>query len=403
MTQRLTGQIRTRSARCLSLLIGLGLSLLLASAMSSAAKPQDPKLLEQQLKSLEAEITKFQQLLSKTQSERSSLESNLQNNEKAINNLLRKIEDLQQELDHGEKKIAELRREQAELEQARAQQQVYLAKQIRAAYEIGQQPYMKVLLNQEDPNQLDRMLNYYQYFNQARAEQIARYRGTLEQLAEVTASLETENLARQESHSQLVTQRQQLQLAQAEKQATLVALNREITATGSEIQKLSQNRQVLEDLLEKINANIVALASPAATVSFESRKGQMLLPVAGAILNSYGSQRSNAKLKWSGVLIEAKEGDPVYAIHYGRVVFSDWLRGFGLLMIISHGDGYMSLYGHNQVLFRETGDWVNAGENIASVGDSGGQSQVGLYFEIRHSGKPTNPQNWCKVRSKRRA
>ena len=385
----------------ISMLFSLGLGLLLPAAVLSAEN--DPKILEQQLQDLEVEISKFKQLLDKTNSQRSSLEDNLRTNEKAINELLKKIEQMQQAIQQGETTINTLRQEKSGLEAARLQQQNYLITQLRAAYEIGNQPYMKVLLNQEDPSQLDRMLTYYQYFSRARAEQIAHYRGTIEQLNQVTGNLEAENLGLQQNRALLVTQKQQLQLARVDKQQSLTELKLEIASTGSEIQKLSQNRQELEALLEKINSSVAGLPSPTDMVSFESRKGKMQLPVAGKILSRYGSQRSNAKLKWRGVLIEAKEGDPVYAIHYGRVIFSDWLRGFGLMMIISHGDGYMSLYGHNQVLYRETGDWIRAGENIASVGDSGGQNQAGLYFEIRHSGKPTNPQQWCQARSKNAA
>ena len=382
----------------ISTVLSLSIGLLFPAAVSSAET--DPKILEQQLLDLEVEINKFKQLLDKTSSQRSSLEDNLRANEKAINELLKKIEDMQQKISQSETTIKKLRLEQSGLEAARLQQQDYLVTQIRAAYEIGNQPYMKVLLNQEDPNQLDRMLTYYQYFSRARAEQIARYRGTIEQLKQVTGNLEAENLGLHQNQTLLVTQKQDLQLAQINKQQTLTELNREIASTGSEIQKLNQNHKDLEELLNKINTSVAALSLPTDIVSFESRKGKMQLPVAGKILNSYGSQRSNAKVKWRGVFIEAKEGDPVYAIHYGRVIFSDWLRGFGLMMIISHGDGYMSLYGHNQVLYRETGDWISAGENIASVGDSGGQNQAGLYFEIRHSGQPTNPQQWCQARNK---
>lgn len=381
--------------------LALGLGLLFPATVSSAEN--DPKILEQKLSDLEVEISKFKQLLDKTNSQRSSLEDNLRTNEKAISELLKKIEQMQREIHQGETTINTLRQEKSGLETARLQQQNYLITQLRAAYEIGNQPYMKVLLNQEDPSQLDRMLTYYQYFSRARAEQIARYRGTIEQLNQVTGNLEAENLGLQQNRALLLTQKQQLQLVRVDKQQSLTELKLEIASTGSEIQKLSQNRQELEALLEKINSSIAALPSPTDMVSFESRKGKMQLPVAGKILSSYGSQRSNAKLKWRGILIEAKEGDPVYAIHYGRVIFSDWLRGFGLMMIISHGDGYMSLYGHNQVLYRETGDWISAGDNIASVGDSGGQNQAGLYFEIRHSGKPTNPQQWCQARSKHAA
>jgi septal ring factor EnvC (AmiA/AmiB activator) len=388
--------------------IGLALCLALPAAFSHAeqspaAQSKDPKVLEKQLKDLEIEINKFKQMLETTSGERSKLEKNLQTNEQSINELMKKIETIQQQLTKGENKVSTLRRDQSGLETARQAQQTYLVRQIRAAYEMGNQPFMKVLLNQEDPNQLDRMLTYYDYFNRARAEQIDRYRATIAELEQVTQAIETENQLLTDNRAKLLDEEQRLQLTRRDKQQNLAGLNKEIAAAGTEIKKLSQNRQALEALLSRINDSVLALSSPAEAATFASSKGKMQLPVAGTILNRYGSQRANAKLKWNGIFIAANEGDPVYAIHYGRVVFSDWLRGFGLMIIISHGEGYMSLYGHNQVLYRETGDWVQAGESIATVGDSGGQSQMGLYFEIRNSGKPTNPQQWCQTRKSRAA
>jgi septal ring factor EnvC (AmiA/AmiB activator) len=262
---------------------------------------------------------------------------------------------------------------------------------------------MKVLLNLEDPDQVDRMLTYYDYFNRARAEQIQQYRATIEQLDSVKRLLETENRALVDNRARVVEQEQSLQIVRSDKQVTLRQLNREIASTGGEIRKLSQSREELESLLANINLNIEALPSAVDAASFASRRGMMELPINGTIVNRYGSRRSNAKLTWNGVFITAEQGEPVQAIHYGRVVFSDWLRGFGLMIIVSHGEGYMSLYGHNQVLYKETGDWVSAGDNIAAVGDSGGQSQMGLYFEIRQSGKTKNPQQWCQQRKQRAA
>ena len=159
----------------------------------------------------------------------------------------------------------------------------------------------------------------------------------------------------------------------------------------------------LQALLDRITASIADLPTPGDTTPFVREKGKLLLPVSGRITDRFGTSRNNGKLRWNGIFIAAPRGAPVRAIHYGRVVFSDWLRGFGLLLIIDHGDGYMSLYGHNQVLYTEVGDWVTAGEIVATVGDTGGQNRAGLYFEIRYKGKPTNPQLWCQARPKHHA
>lgn len=383
----------------------LSLSCFAVSADEGTKDPgaNDPAALEKKLQTLETEINKFRKMLDATSGERSKLEQTLQSNEESINDLLKEIDSIQQQLTRGENKIGVLRREQSDLEAAQHKQQDYLVQQIRAAYEIGTQSYMKVLLNLEDPDQVDRMLTYYDYFNRARAEQIQQYRATIEQLDSVKRLLETENRALVDNRARVVEQEQSLQIVRSDKQVTLRQLNREIASTGGEIRKLSQSREELESLLANINLNIEALPSAVDAASFASRRGMMELPINGTIVNRYGSRRSNAKLTWNGVFITAEQGEPVQAIHYGRVVFSDWLRGFGLMIIVSHGEGYMSLYGHNQVLYKETGDWVSAGDNIAAVGDSGGQSQMGLYFEIRQSGKTKNPQQWCQQRKQRAA
>jgi len=386
--------------RTFSLLLVLGLC---ASIPVNAEQETDQAELEKKLQQLESEIIKFKEMLDKTRGEKSSLESNLEYNEKNINNLLKKIQDIESDLTRGEDRIGRLLDEEKELQLAKAEQQQYIAIQIRAAYKIGNQEYLKVLLNQEDPSQISRMLTYYDYFNRARAEQIRAYSQTIEQLQNVTNLIESENQILANNRLKLQLERSELVLVQAKKRKVLVALNKEISTTGMEIEKLVADRLQLEQLIQRIQAGISNLPTPADVVPFESLKGQLLLPVAGQISQRYGNRRNAGKLRWSGLLINAAEGEPVYAVHYGRVVFSDWLRGFGLLMIINHGEGYMSLYGHNQVLYRETGDWVTAGETIATVGDSGGQNKPGLYFEIRVAGKTADPQLWCLARSKRAA
>jgi|TARA_B100001971_G_scaffold214046_1_gene249476 septal ring factor EnvC (AmiA/AmiB activator) len=370
---------------------------------ATADQKMDPAELEKKLQELESEISKFKDMLDRTHGEKSNLESNLESNEKSINELLKKIQTIESDLSRGEDKIGRLLDKQKELQRAKSEQQQYIANQIRAAYKIGDQEYLKILLNQEDPNQISRMLTYYDYFNRARAEQIEAYSKTIMQLQNVAGLIDEENQILVKNRSRLQRQRSGLLSVQKEKRKILIALTKEISTTGKEIEKLVADRQQLELLIQRIQDGVANLSTPAVAVPFESLKGQLLLPVAGKITHRFGNRRNAGKLRWTGVFINAPEGDPVYAVHYGRVVFSDWLRGFGLIMIISHGEGYMSLYGHNQVLYRVTGDWVTAGETIATVGNSGGQKNPGLYFEIRVAGKTADPQSWCMARSKRAA
>ncbi len=380
----------------------LGLCITVTATLS-AEQTADPAELERQLQALESEISKFKDMLDKTRGEKSTIEGNLEDNEKKINDLFNKIQTIEINLDRGENKISRLLNEQKELQLAKSEQQKHIGRQIRAAYQIGDQEYLKVLLNQDEPNQISRMLTYYDYFNRARARQIDTYNETIMQLRNITHLIETENLALEDNRNRLNVEQNEVVRVQVEKRKILATLNREISSTGKALEKKIGDRRQLEQLIERIQAGIINLPTPDDLVPFVTLKGQLLLPVAGRISHHYGNNRIAGKLKWSGVVIDAKEGEPVYAVHYGRVVFSDWLRGFGLLMIINHGEGYMSLYGHNQVLYRETGEWVTAGDTIATVGDSGGQNKPGLYFEIRVAGKTADPQLWCRARSKRAA
>ena len=359
--------------------------------------------IEARLKALEKEISNYKETLDSTQGQKSEIEATLERNEQGINKLINEIDTIEKELDTTNDKVSSLTEKQKELLTVKSEQQYYIEQQVRAAYEIGSQEYLKVLLNQEDPNEIARMLAYYDYFNQARSRQIESYNLTLLDLDRVTQELAEETVVLESQRRALGAQQKSLANVQKEKQMTLKALINQISTTGSALLKLEQDRGRLEQLLDKLEESLANLDAPRNAQPFAGMQGKLLLPVEGRISHRFGNHKNQGKLRWHGIFIDAAEGESVYAVHYGRVVFSDWLRGFGLLMIISHGEGYMSLYGHNQALFRETGDWVSAGEVIAAVGDSGGQDKTGLYFEIRIDGKPNNPQNWCVTREQRAA
>ena len=359
--------------------------------------------IEARLKALEKEISNYKETLDSTQGQKSEIEATLERNEQGINKLINEIDGIEKELETTNDRVSWLTERQKELLTVKSEQQYYIEQQVRAAYEIGSQEYLKVLLNQEDPNEIARMLTYYDYFNQARSRQIESYNLTLLDLDRVTQELAEETVVLESQRRALGAQQKSLASVQKEKQMTLKALISQISTTGSALLKLEQDRGRLEQLLDKLEESLANLDAPRNAQPFAGMQGKLLLPVEGRISHRFGNHRNQGKLRWHGIFIDAAEGESVYAVHYGRVVFSDWLRGFGLLMIISHGEGYMSLYGHNQALFRETGDWVSAGEVIAAVGDSGGQDKTGLYFEIRIDGKPNNPQNWCVTRKQRAA
>jgi septal ring factor EnvC (AmiA/AmiB activator) len=359
----------------------------------------DAAEIQARLKQLKSDIEKFTDQLEDTKGKRAGLESELKQNEKDIGEIIKKIDVIEEDLDDGEDKISDLQKRQRELVIAKEEQQDYIVQHIRAAYQIGNQEYVKVLLNQEDPSKIARMLVYYDYINKARAQQIERYSATIASLAVVERDIvrQTEKLARDRSR----LQNRHIELAKIRQQRGKTLLRRNATIVGkvAELKILISDRQRLEELLTRIERDIAFLPTPSQVIPFARLKGKMILPAVGKISNRFGSPLTRGKLSWNGLFIAAAEGQPVYAVHYGRVVFSGWLRGFGLLLIINHGEGYMSLYGHNQSLHREIGDWVDAGEIIASTGNSGGLPRSGLYFEIRYGGKPRDPQIWCIARA----
>lgn len=383
-----------------AVLCALASSLMFQHAMAETQQVQyelDQQEVEERLKNLEIDIALFKQQHEASMKQKSAIERQLEVNEKRISDLINQIHDTQEALIKGEARIAQLGKEQAELQAAKAEQQDYIAKQLRYAWQAGNQEFLKLLLNQEDPHDIDRKLTLHGYILAARARQVAAYSNTLAELLQVTETLAEANRQHLANRKSLQTRRQSLVETQAEKQQTLKLVVQEIAASGKQLKKSMQDQQQLEALLDKIRNSIAWLKEEAAE-SFKEMQGRLFMPLAGKIDHVFGQERQGSRLNWNGVFIAAKEGAAVHAVHPGRVVFSDWLRGYGLLLIISHGDGYMSLYGHNQVLYRRPGEWVEANDMIAAAGDTGGQDKSGLYFEIRVAGKPTNPQAWCKTR-----
>jgi len=271
-----------------------------------------------------------------------------------------------------------------------------LARYVRAAYATGRQDQFKLLLNQENPATLSRALTYYSYFNRQRAERIQALATVLDELADIKENItrDTERLA--ELREQKAAARQRLDDQRQRRLALIADLARELGDQDARLARLRQDEQKLTELVAGL-ARELADIPPAEIreVPFHMLKGKLPWPSVGKIRHKFGTPRGTGDLSWQGVLVAAQPGTPVHAVSHGRVAFADWLRGFGLLMIIEHGDGYMSLYGHSESLLKEVGDWVEAGEVIARVGDTGGRDRSGLYFEIRHGGTPVDPVSWC--------
>ncbi len=285
----------------------------------------------------------------------------------------------------------------SELTRQRDEELLQVKQHIRAAARMGATSPLKVMLNQEDPNSVARVARYFGYFAEARLESTRALEATLAELADSEVQLQEETKALAAQRELARVQRDGLQEKRSDARAIVARYTAEFDSIDTRLSQLRANEQDLIDLLESLRASIFDIGQPNEVVPFASRKGQLALPLEGPLIKRFGELRPEGRVKWTGVLIEAELGTPVKAIHYGRVVFADWLRGFGLLMIISHDNGYMSLYGHNQVLLVEPGEWVNPGQIIGETGTSGGQPLPTTYFEIRAAGQPIDPMLWCAV------
>ena len=369
-----------------SLLLAIGP---LASADETAAKRAE-------IEQLDKEMLSLKKLLSRFRSQRSTLQNNLRKAEVDIGSVQQKIRSIQQQLKQQQRELQALQHKRNQLAASRQQQQSIIAQQVLAAYQIGQQKKLKVLLNQQEPEKLSRSLTYYDYFNRARSEQIEAYISTINELDAIEPKITRKAASLKAAKATLDQEYKSLQASQKDRKNHLAKINSEIKTKDQNLKKINSERDELERLLEAVEQTIANISIPNDYRPFAQLKGKLDWPIKGRPSNRFGSSRDNSKLKWQGLAIPARAGTTINAIHHGRVVFADWLRGSGLLVIIDHGDGYMSLYAHNQSLLKETGDWVTAGDDIATVGNSGGQLSSGLYFEIRHNGKPTNPARWCK-------
>lgn len=279
----------------------------------------------------------------------------------------------------------------------KSSQQDLIKQYLRSAYQTGKQEYFKLLLNQESPSQSSRSLRYYQYFNNARADKVEEFSSTLAELNTVEEGIVAVSLNLEKEHSRLGQQQSSLQDSISSRQILLDNLDVLLVNNNSKLEALETERAEMELLLEELRRSIANISLGNDQQDFATMKGLVPWPVEGRLSNNWGSSYGLGDLNWEGVTVDAREGSEVRAIHHGRVVFSDWFSSSGLLLIIDHGGGYMSLYAQNQALFKEVGEWVNSGETIATVGNTGGKEDYGLYFEIRHNGESEDPSAWCST------
>lgn len=369
---------------------------------ATVARAQDTGLTqikERELEVVRNKISILKSSMDKRASNRDRVTGELQAAESRIVEKRIRLKDLQRQRDFSQKKKTDLDKRLQAREAELSAESAQLEAQVRTAYTSGQQERLKLLLNQHDPATIGRLLTYYRYMSEFRGDNISavnRHIAALTDLRQQAAAEENRiaGLARAQA-----AELDALNAAQNQRQDLLATLKAKIAEEGSQIQRLAAEEQDLARLIAELTS-ILSDYPITSEEPFSKFRGRLTWPVAGTLLHDFGQPRASDQVKWNGVVLAAPRGREVRSIYHGRVVFADWLAGMGLLVIVDHGEGYMTLYGYNETTLKSAGDWVAPGDVIATVGDSGGQQQSGLYFEIRKGTKPVNPRRWVSKKPK---
>lgn len=380
----------------------LRLFLLALSVSLTSATPSHADDSNQRLEAVQSEIKQLSDSVKQSKKSREKLNKQLKQQSQSIAKLTSSLHSLKQNLTQKRQDLERLESEQQQYLENHAEQLSALNTQLRSAFINAQPSYLKIILSQQDPSKLSRSGTYFKYFHQARQQQLSEINHSLQAINHQQRAL----VEAQQQLQQLQTEQQQqyaLLKQQNQKQLhTVKELNNDLRAKSERISELRDEEKALRDLLTSLIKQ-EPITKPNKAIKqhrrFAKNKGALVWPVNGKVLARYGSSRKLGKLTWQGIMIEADNGEHIIAPATGTVVFSDWLRGFGLLLIIDHGDKYMTLYGNNQTLLKEVGEKVSAGDIIALSGGKGIRQFAGLYFELRHKGNPTNPARWLSKRS----
>ena len=346
------------------------------------------------LAKLKKEISALQKWLKETDVEYDKLNKQLRLSDQKIGNTAKKIETTRNQLFKERARLQSLKKEQRQLEHLKRQQKQQLAKQLNGAQKLGNQGSIKVLLNQDDPQQISRMLKYYEYFNKARIDHIQTLITNLKRLDNIENEIIEQQQALTKTEQELVSKNTLFTSEKQQHKKLLVSLESQRKEKADDLSQKQKDQKRLQKLIAEVTALLDSSSRKQDSKPIRSLKGKLPRPSKGRILKAFGNQNTQSRNTWQGWLIKGHEGSSITSIHHGRVVFSDWLRGFGLLIIVDHGDGYLSLYARNQSLLKSVGDWVSQGENIATLGASGGFKEPRLYFEIRRNGIPQDPAAW---------
>lgn len=297
-------------------------------------------------------------------------------------------------LDDQQAELARLDDQKKALETKLTSQREALAALLRSAYALGRNEELRLLLQQDDVARIARVLAYHRYFQQARVEKIHGLLDDLKQLADVQQVIAAQSVELAKTRQTQIDDNRKLADERAERLVLLGELYVQLKDQGARLAALGKDEKDMLALLERLRDVFADIPrQPSGAASFESQRGQLAWPAKGRVLTAFGTSDESGR-KSSGMRIAANSGTPVHAVARGRVVFADWFKGYGLLVIVDHGDNYLSLYGYNETLSKEIGDWVAPGETIASSGASGGQKESSVYFELRHKSEALDPRGW---------
>lgn len=387
----------------------LCLGLLVGSAWSA------PDSRQEELEDLRARIQALQKEVEQASETRSEAADALKKSERRISDVNRGLRQLEQRQRELSQNLKQLERDTKTTRTDIADQQARLAELLRQRYIHGDNDAIKLMLNGQNPGESARNLEYYGYIGRARSQLIREYQASLARMQELEASVRQKQSSLDQVKRDRVEQKKTLETEKAERQDVLYRLSTQIRRQRSEINTLVQDEKRLARLIERL-ARLAATRKAAkpgvapkpgekvervadaslAGLDFARLKGKLALPVAGEILHRFGQGRPGGGPAWKGLFIRARQGQEVRAVGTGKVAFADWLRGFGNLLIVDHGDGFLSLYSNNESLYKQPGDPVRAGDVVATVGATGGQDEPGLYFELRRQGKPFDPMEWVR-------
>lgn len=351
---------------------------------------------QQKLAATRAEIRKLAEQRKATEAEKGGAVVQLRERETRIAAIARELRQLDERLAEQQRALDELQARKRELDDKLKTQRDALAALLRSAYALGRHEELKLILQQTDVAATSRVLAYHRYFQRARVDRIGELLADLADLATVQQAIETQVAEITTTREARNAENARLDAERAERQSVIDALDASLRDQGARLAALGKDEAALVDLLERLRDVFADIPKQLqAAEPFAARRGRLPWPLAGKVAVGFGSSDDSGRAI-SGIVVAASTGAEVRAVSHGRVAYADWLKGYGLILILDHGDGYMSLYGYNETLLKDVGDWVDVGEPIATAGTSGGRRNAGLYFELRARGKPLDPRGWLK-------